>query len=259
MANQIRLLLTQKCNARCSYCHNEGQESGLQQLSLEAIAALIARFAEQGCVIDEFVLSGGEPTLHPQLVEIATLCKSTGARVSINTHGGMPQKLAAVMPWIDEVKLHLDSFDAARQQQAMGIRLDRVEQSLALLAANPQVQVLLNHPVSDVAHTRDFIDEACRRGLDCKLLHVFGEAQDSSAEQLQLAQKGYVGAGIDWRHPQHRLVLRECTDRPEDERALFIGADGVRHALDGQHLGFIEAVVPSWLTAGARWIHRQAM
>ena len=80
--------------------------------------------------IGEIILSGGEPTLHPQLAEIAQRCKATGALVSINTHGAHPGLLERALPWVDELKLHIDSFDPQRQKHSMGLSIDKVLQSI---------------------------------------------------------------------------------------------------------------------------------
>ena len=87
---KLRLLLTSACTARCGYCHNEGQAKDNTQLSLHAINHVLDTLAAGNRQISEIILSGGEPTLHPQLAEIAQRCKATGALVSINTHGAHP-------------------------------------------------------------------------------------------------------------------------------------------------------------------------
>ena len=115
---KLRLLLTSACTARCGYCHNEGQAKDRTQLSLHAITHVLDTLAAGNHNISEIILSGGEPTLHPQLSEIAQRCKATGALVSINTHGAHPGLLERALPWVDELKLHIDSFDPQRQKHS---------------------------------------------------------------------------------------------------------------------------------------------
>jgi len=132
MTLKLRFLLTNACSARCAYCHNEGQQKADDRLDLAAIESLLQTLADGGADVNEIVLSGGEPTLHPQLAEIASRCKASGAWVSINTHGGHPTKLAPALPWLDELKIHVDSFDPQRQRASMGIGIAKVRQSIAV-------------------------------------------------------------------------------------------------------------------------------
>ena len=122
---KLRFLLTSACTARCGYCHNEGQAKDNTQLSIQTIRHVLDTLAAGNRQISEVVLSGGEPTLHPQLAQIAQRCKATGALVSINTHGAHPGLLERALPWIDELKLHIDSFNSQRQKQSMGLSIDK--------------------------------------------------------------------------------------------------------------------------------------
>lgn len=248
MTRIVRLLLTQHCTARCAYCHNEGQGAGRKQLVLADIARLLQRFATQGMQVDEYVLSGGEPTLHPQLPEIARLCRQSGARVSLNTHGGIPQRLVPALPWVNEVKIHLDSFDPRIQQDAMGIRLGKVLQSIAAVQAQAHVRCVLNHPLRSLAGTQALIDQARQRQLDCKIIALYGQpgAPDIHALDQQFAQWGYWQDSEAWVRPEHRIHTRQCDDHAPGLDTLFIGVDGVRRHLSGPILGQINECVPGW-------------
>lgn len=66
---KIRFLLTSACTARCGYCHNEGQAKDNTQLPLQAITHVLDTLAAGNRQVSEIILSGGEPTLHPQLAQ----------------------------------------------------------------------------------------------------------------------------------------------------------------------------------------------
>ena len=90
MPLKLRFLLTNSCSARCAYCPNEGQQKTSDWLNIAAIEHLLDTLAGGGVDVSEIVLSGGEPTLHPRLADIARRCKASGAWVSIDTHAGQP-------------------------------------------------------------------------------------------------------------------------------------------------------------------------
>lgn len=68
--DKIRALVTNGCNYRCPFCHNEGQEKDMKTvyMKLEDLKMLV-NFLKL-YPISEFVISGGEPFLHPDIAEM---------------------------------------------------------------------------------------------------------------------------------------------------------------------------------------------
>ena len=143
---KLRFLLTSDCTARCGYCHNEGQAKDTTRLSLADITHVLDALAAGNRQVSEIILSGGEPTLHPQLAESARRSKASGALVSINSHGAHPGLLERALPWIDELKLHIDSFNPQRQKQSMGLSIDKVLQSIERCRQRPAAQAVRFYP-----------------------------------------------------------------------------------------------------------------
>jgi hypothetical protein len=242
MSLNIRFLLTGNCTARCAYCHNEGQSQKTRRLKLASIRQFLKNLIDQGTVLNEIVLSGGEPTLHKEVGEIARLCKTTGAFVSMNSHGGHPKLLKAALPYLDELKLHIDSFDAQKQYASMGIDIAAVEESLMLAREYPTLRLMCNHPLNDVQETCAFLERARMFNLDCKIIEVFGQGHGCTLLPcVHWAHLGYrqLEAGI-WEHEskQHRIFTKRCGhDANLHQKTLFVGADGIREALDGPVIG----------------------
>jgi len=66
----LRITLTHVCNFECFFCHMEGEEGDNYILSKEDIL-LVAKVAKN-FDINSVKLTGGEPTLRRDLVEIVT-------------------------------------------------------------------------------------------------------------------------------------------------------------------------------------------
>ncbi|WP_374488968.1 radical SAM protein [Zoogloea sp.] len=245
MPLKLRFLLTNACSARCTYCHNEGQQKARDRLDLAAIGHVLDTLAEGGVNVSEIVLSGGEPTLHPQLADIARRCKASGAQVSINTHAGHPTKLAPALPWLDELKIHVDSFDPQRQRASMGIGIAKVRQSIALAQRHGQAQRFINHPLQSLDEACAVITEARALAVDVKLIELLDTAGGKPLlHQLPWAELGYQPAGQGhWqhRHGTHRVLTRRCGQGGSEGGELFIGPDGVRRDLQAPILGMPEA------------------
>lgn len=68
--DKLRLLVTNRCNYRCPFCHNEGQEKGelVGMMSVESFKQLINYL--EGQELSEINFSGGEPFLHKEIVDM---------------------------------------------------------------------------------------------------------------------------------------------------------------------------------------------
>jgi len=87
------LELTRRCNNRCMYCYNAWRAPELhyaddtqEEMSTDEIKRIIEKLQEE-LAITTVVLSGGEPTLRPDLPEIVQFLKSQGLAAQIITNG----------------------------------------------------------------------------------------------------------------------------------------------------------------------------
>lgn len=81
--------LLSNCNLNCWYCLYRGKKHIKGNLSLEQIYHKINTFKENG--IDKLVLTGGEPTLHPDFIDIAKYAIARIPKVSVCTNGNILQ------------------------------------------------------------------------------------------------------------------------------------------------------------------------
>lgn len=84
--DKIRVLVTNGCNYRCPFCHNEGQEKGkVIFMSADDFRNIVDLLSETS--ISEFVISGGEPFLHSQIADmILYACNKLSCDVSCATN-----------------------------------------------------------------------------------------------------------------------------------------------------------------------------
>lgn len=126
------------CNFRCPYCYNVDLVLHPQRLP-DLDAAQVLRDLEGRCgkgFVDGVVLSGGEPTLQPDLVDFLTQVRGLGLAVKLDTNGYRPDVLQECLQrgCVDYVAMDVKS-SFARYEQAAGVQVDvrRVQQSIALL------------------------------------------------------------------------------------------------------------------------------
>lgn len=111
----LRLKVLTACQWECEFCHQEGNfEATAVQLNDELRDVLNRCKAELGTT--EVHLSGGEPTLHKNLVALVTLIKSLGLEVKITTNGQANSVLYGelVQAGVKEVNFSMHSLDPER-------------------------------------------------------------------------------------------------------------------------------------------------
>jgi molybdenum cofactor biosynthesis enzyme MoaA len=131
------------CNLRCAHCFiscaPENETFGL--LSLEEVERRLEESVALG--VREYYFTGGEPFLHPRIVDILTLSLAFGP-TTVLTNGTLlkPRQLeplaaaAAASRWSLEFRLSLDGFDADSNDPLRGAgSFDRAVEGFALLLA----------------------------------------------------------------------------------------------------------------------------
>ncbi len=77
--------ITRQCNLRCSHCFVEGGLKRNGELSTQRILRLFEEWAEMG--VFSVVITGGEPTIHPDFLQITRYAHDLGFVVGIATNG----------------------------------------------------------------------------------------------------------------------------------------------------------------------------
>jgi hypothetical protein len=129
------------CNLTCPVCFAESSQARHEQKSLSEIDAMLETLVESEGFPDLVQISGGEPTIHPDIIAILRLAKSKPIRhVMLNTNGiriardkAFVNELAALKPGF-EVYLQFDSLKREALENIRGADLRKVrEQALANL------------------------------------------------------------------------------------------------------------------------------
>ena len=123
------------CNFRCPFCHN-GQllENALPVMSEEELLTFLK--GRKG-ILDGVCITGGEPTLNPELPGLLRQIKELGYLIKLDTNGYRPDVLQALVGegLVDYVAMDVKN-SPDRYGETVGltdIRLDRIQQSLTFL------------------------------------------------------------------------------------------------------------------------------
>jgi cyclic pyranopterin phosphate synthase len=114
----LRVSLTDKCNLRCVYCMTEDMvfRPNPELMQDDELIALIRLFADLG--FDKFRLTGGEPTIRPNLVELVDEMKAIPGvnKITMTTNGVLMRKLATPLAaaGMERVNISIDTLDPVK-------------------------------------------------------------------------------------------------------------------------------------------------
>jgi uncharacterized radical SAM superfamily Fe-S cluster-containing enzyme len=184
--------ITSQCNLDCPICYTVNKNEGAHQMTDEEMNRIIENLLSDHREIDIINFTGGEPTLHPRLLDFLQMCRDAGIkRATISTNGlklrneEYVRKLAALDA---RIVLSLDTFDPAVDKIMLGA--DTLAAKLAAL------ELLQKHDVTTT------ILPAIAAGLNDKDLPRLFELMLSkpnicSLELHTLTFTGQGGVGFD--------------------------------------------------------------
>ncbi len=146
--NQLRLSVTNNCNASCAFCHNEGHKKGIKNfegdgckssISLKEITNIADIFKD---TIKKVKFTGGEPTLVNDLDKIIKIFHDRGYICSITTNGfifdkNMQEKLRE--SGLTQVSVSIPSLSPEQHSNLFGQKEIKLNEVLKNIITIPEI------------------------------------------------------------------------------------------------------------------------
>jgi len=87
------IVFTQGCNFRCPYCHNPELVDPAQYGPILSEEEVISFLEKRRGKLDAVTVTGGEPTLQPDIDRFLEVIKAMGYLTKVDTNGSMPDVL----------------------------------------------------------------------------------------------------------------------------------------------------------------------
>lgn len=132
-------LFTLGCNFRCSFCHNASlvlPQKFAPTINMQEIEHFLNKRKNQ---LQGVVISGGEPLLHEDLIELLTFIKSLKLEVKLDTNGSFPKRLKHL---IDEGLLDYIAMDIkntfSKYDKTCGCSVDlaKIKESIEIITTS---------------------------------------------------------------------------------------------------------------------------
>lgn len=133
------ILYTRGCNFRCPYCHN-GLTLLENNTDFVPFDEVLSFLKKRVGVLDGVVISGGEPTLMPDLVDKIKAIKELGYLIKLDTNGTNPELLKSL---IDQKLIDYVAMDIKAPLNKYGkvvnnpnVNVDKINESIEILKSD---------------------------------------------------------------------------------------------------------------------------
>lgn len=183
------VVFTQGCNFRCRFCHNGllfSPDVPIEWLIPEEDALeFLERRRKQ---LDAVVISGGEPTIQPDLSAFLHKIKAMGLLVKLDTNGSHPEVLRRLLKQslLDYIAMDIKAplnryYEITR---ACSAEVERIPESIALIASSSIVHEFRTTVVEALLSPKDM--EGIRKLVPVGSLYCLQEFRPEHAFDLAL-------------------------------------------------------------------------
>ena len=101
------VIFTVGCNFNCEFCHNKHllKNEIAKQIEVENLIKII----KKNQLVNSVSITGGEPTLQKDLIDICKVITRIGKYVSIDTNGSNPDVIGQLIPYVNRIALDIKS------------------------------------------------------------------------------------------------------------------------------------------------------
>lgn len=136
----VASIFTIGCNMRCGYCHNPELVLPEQYADTIPENEILAFLQTRRGLLDGVAISGGEPTMQPDLPAFIAKIKAMGFRVKLDTNGTNPIMLRQLIKGklVDFVAMDIKGpLDKYQQIAARPVDTQAIQESIALIKRIP--------------------------------------------------------------------------------------------------------------------------
>ena len=162
------------CNFRCPYCYNRDLVLEPDKLASVPLEKVLSFLRENGWGLDGVVITGGEPTIWPDLPELCSAFKEEGLLVKLDTNGTNPEMLEELVSsgLVDYVAMDVKApLTPEKYSLACGVRaepfLPKIRRSIEALLSS-DVDYELRTTVVPTIHAPGDVKAICEAIRGCR-------------------------------------------------------------------------------------------
>jgi pyruvate formate lyase activating enzyme len=129
------------CNMRCPFCHNASLVTSVACQPTIPVDEVLSVLAKRKNILEGVCITGGEPTLYPDLPEFIATVKALGFKVKLDTNGTNPSMMKALVKdaLIDYVAMDIKNTKDKYYLTSgvTNINIDLLNESISFLLTSP--------------------------------------------------------------------------------------------------------------------------
>lgn len=176
-------IFTGGCNFRCPYCHNG--DLVLNPAACESISeeTIFEHLNKRRGTLEGVCITGGEPTLQPDLIDFISKIKSMGLLVKLDTNGTNPKVIEELLQrnLIDYIAMDIKHCPNKYNEVACmpSFSLDSIRQSVSIIM-NSHIDYEFRSTVTSELHSDEDIMEigAWLKGARAYYLQAYRESDN---------------------------------------------------------------------------------
>ena len=223
----ITLVVRSECNVRCVMCHSlEILDSGVPYMSLDELRTFVEHLGPRNR--PNILLTGGEPTLRKDILDVVALFKEAGMPVGMVTNGTLlsEERIDRLIELDLEcltLSCHGDEATHDAIMQRPGSHAKMAQAARTFLARRKNTRVIINcaiteHNVDKLDPVVDFVEELGADAL--RFEHLNYVTPDEAERQLAVweeldAPNAYVNSYVHEKPGAHLMVpaIHRLTER----------------------------------------------
>lgn len=163
-------VFTQGCNFRCPYCHNPSLVLPQTEAAKETMVdeeEIFSYLEKRHGMIEAVAITGGEPTLHPELEDFIRKVKEMGFFVKLDTNGTNPEFLKRLLDQglvgyvAMDFKTALEHYDRVVANSGA---VEKIRESLKILSSSAVDWEIRTTCVPSIVKEEDF--ERIKKEMD---------------------------------------------------------------------------------------------
>ncbi len=173
--NHLHIICTYQCNAKCDFCVEKDSVCELSPEFLPNVKAMLAEMHREG-ILHTVSITGGEPTVFKQIVELVEAVKVYDVFLTINTNGVRLNKLASKLNGkVDCINISRHYVDDRKNLEVFKAYVPTTLDLMALRMKYPDTKFRIQAVVNESTNLQEF-----------STLYELGIVDDLSFRQLML-------------------------------------------------------------------------
>ena len=183
MDKELRLIVSRRCNYDCYFCHGEGVEKGTEEVFSSDDYKFLVDFCKRKYGWDTVTLTGGEPLIREDILDIVNNLKELGVKITVVSNGELIDRKMPCFKGVERLNVSIHSLDDSTYDKIVQRKgkLPRVIYNLSQLRnLNKKIDIRINMTVvrgqnDGIQNMKKIVSLAKKLNASIKIIELFSE------------------------------------------------------------------------------------